>query len=144
MFETPAQARAIATRNGHATGFVYEPVAKAAYGKGVALYCDQKEATMSQRVETPVDNPMPGAERMHETETIQQRMIREEAEARTRAYSPAMTDAEIEALIARLDRNSAARACEQTRSTNSVKGIRKMRAARTRELMRRSGNADRR
>jgi len=55
-----------------------------------------------------------------------------------------MSDAEIEALLARLDRNSDARARAQTRSTDSVKSIRRMRAARTRELMRRSGNADHR
>ncbi len=99
---------------------------------------------MSQHVETPVDNPMHGAETINETETIQERLIREEAEERTRAYSPAMTDAEIKALIARLDRNSDARAREQTRSTDSMKSIRRMRAARTQELMRRSGNANRR
>lgn len=90
---------------------------------------------MSQHVETPVDNPMHGAETMNETETIQQRLIREEADERTRTYSPAMTDAEIAALIARLDRNSDARAREQTRSTDVVKCIWKMRAART-EAMR--------
>ncbi len=84
------------------------------------------------------------AETLHETETIQERLIREEAAERTRAYSPAMTDAQIEALIARLDRNSAARAREQTGPTDSVKSIREMRAARTRHLIRRSGNADHR
>ncbi len=84
------------------------------------------------------------AETLHETETIQERLIREAVEERTHAYSPDMTDAEIEALIARLDRNSAARAREQTHPTDSVKLIREMRAARTRHLMRRGGNADHR
>ncbi len=100
---------------------------------------------MSQHVETPVGNQqMPDAGTMNETETIQQRLIREEAEERTRAYSPNMTDAEIATLIARLDRNSDARARAQTRPTDSVKSIRRMRTARTQELMRRSGNADHR
>lgn len=77
-------------------------------------------------------------------ERIQDRLTGEELEEHGHAYSPAMSDAEIEALIARLDRNSEARAREQKCPTDSVQAIRKMRAARTRQLTRSGGNADRR
>lgn len=77
-------------------------------------------------------------------ERVQDRLIREEQEDAKNVYSPTMSDAEVEALIARLDRNSEERERAQTRMTDSVKVVRKMRAARTKHLTRLSGNADRR
>ena len=68
----------------------------------------------------------------------------DEPQARTPQYAPTMSDAEIEALIAQLDRNSEERAHAQTRMTDSVKIIREMRADRAKQLRRLSGNADRR
>jgi hypothetical protein len=66
-----------------------------------------------------------------------------EHEDQTPVYSPTMTDAEIEALIARLDRNREARTHGQPYLTDSVKIVRKMRQERTKELMRRVTNARR-
>jgi hypothetical protein len=86
---------------------------------------------------------MPGKETTMQTEK-KERPSHDEPKARTPHYSPTMSDAEIEALIARLDRNSGARAHAQTRMTEAVKIIRKMRADRTKHLMRLGGNADRR
>lgn len=77
-------------------------------------------------------------------ERIQERLVREEQEDTKDAYSPNMSGAEIEALIARLDRNSEERERAQTRMTDSVKSIRKMRTERTKSLRRLSGDADRR
>ena len=79
-----------------------------------------------------------------QTEMKERPSHHDEPKAETPHYSPMMSDAEIEALITRLDRNSEARAQMQTRVTDSVKIIGKMRTERTKHLRRLSGNADRR
>ncbi|MHB8645467.1 MAG: hypothetical protein ACYDAR_06735 [Thermomicrobiales bacterium] len=79
-----------------------------------------------------------------QTEIQERPRHHDEPQARTPHYSPTMSDAEIETLIARLDRNSEERAHAQTRLTDSVKSIRTMRAERTKHLRRLGGNADRR
>lgn len=77
--------------------------------------------------------------------TAMKECLREnEKEEPTIVYSPAMTDAEIEALIARLHYNTEARTHERPNTTDAVKLVRKMRAARSEELNQRSRNADRR
>lgn len=76
------------------------------------------------------------------TET-KERLSRENQAERTPVYSPQMTDAEIEALIARLDANREARTHGQPNITDSVQSVRTMRQARSRELMRRATNARR-
>jgi hypothetical protein len=98
---------------------------------------------MSQSIETSADDSSPGADAMTESETIQERLIREEAEEEKRAYSPTMSDAEIAAFIAQLHRHTVEWAKEQREPTDSVKMLREMRAARSEELYQRSRNADR-
>ncbi len=61
----------------------------------------------------------------------------------TPVYSPQMTDTEIAALIARLDANREARTHGQPNTTDSVRSVRTMRQARSRELMRRATHARR-
>jgi hypothetical protein len=102
-----------------------------------------EEAAMSQSVETSVDDGPPNAGALTEGETIQERLIREEAEEEKFAYSPTMSDAEIEAFIALLHRHADEWAKEQHEPTDSVKMLREMRVARSEELYQRSRNADR-
>ncbi len=75
---------------------------------------------------------------------INERMNDNTREEPTIVYSPTMTDAEIEALIAHLHHNTEARTHERPNTTDAVKLVRKMRAARSEELNQRSRNADRR
>lgn len=98
---------------------------------------------MSQSVETSMDDGTPDAGAMTEDETIQERLIREEAEGEKRVYAPTMSDAEIEGFIAQLHRHADEWAKEQREPTDSVKILREMRAARSEELYQRSRNADR-
>ena len=67
---------------------------------------------------------------------IQDRLIHEEQEDATNAYAPAMSDAEIETLIARLDQHSQQWAREQTKPTDSVKMLRILRTHRLNALKR--------
>lgn len=98
---------------------------------------------MSQRIETQGHAALPDTEPMNETERIRHQLTQEEAEEHTDAYSPTMSDAEIEAFIARQHQQANVWAKEQTVPTDSVPVIRRMRAQRTRQLMRRSGDARR-
>ncbi len=75
---------------------------------------------------------------------VKERLSDNEEEEPTTVYSPTMTDAEIEALIARLHHNTEARTHARPNTTDAVKLVRKMRAARSEELNQRSRNADRR
>lgn len=64
--------------------------------------------------------------------------------AKTPMYSPEMTDAEIDAFIARLHRNATARTHSNPHVADSVEVVRQMRAERESELLQRATNARRR
>jgi len=82
---------------------------------------------------------MHGKEAVMQTERnerIHDRLVQEEQEDATNAYSPTMSDAEIEALIARLDEHSQQWAREQTKPTDSVKMLRTLRTHRLNAIKR--------
>ncbi len=74
---------------------------------------------------------------------MKERPSQENQAERTPVYSPQMTDAEIAALIARLDANREARTHGQPNVTDSVQIVRTMRQQRSRALMRRATDARR-
>jgi hypothetical protein len=99
---------------------------------------------MTQRARIPIDGNMPGGRAMQEGETVQQRLIREEAEEQELLYVPTMSDAEIDAFIAELHDNRDDRKKEQRGETDSVNLLRENREARSEELYQRSRDACRR
>lgn len=99
---------------------------------------------MSRSVHIHKEDPTPPIELLPERERYsEESLLREEREEEQHAYSPSMTDIQIEAFITQLHEREAAWDDEQVQPTDSVQALRETRAERTRALMRRVTHARR-